>query len=176
LLLLNSPEKPPIIYALRPSFTTVDAGIQDLTPSVMTLCLRSTRDQRGNWGPIIAPVRLYCMLQLAIFDCCPCNRTITPSIMTLLLRSIWNERGNGVPMCLYRRAFSLLSSSSVHLPVRPAVRVMQVRKLSRTGPRTVGLLRIVGPPEISGLDYLEKLLRIYWHHSQLCKQCTDTDL
>jgi hypothetical protein len=49
----------------RTSSRPVDAGIQEILPSIITLHFRSTRNQRGNCGPILATVRLYRILQLA---------------------------------------------------------------------------------------------------------------
>jgi hypothetical protein len=43
--------------------------LQELPPSVTTLFLRSTRNECGNCTPILATVRLYCLLQLTVFDC-----------------------------------------------------------------------------------------------------------
>jgi hypothetical protein len=84
-----------------------DAGIRGMLPSVTTLPSRSIRNQRGNRDPIFATVRLYRILQLAIFDCCPAirpvdarNQFITPSAPTLTIRSTRNQRGNCNPICL----------------------------------------------------------------------------
>jgi hypothetical protein len=49
---------------------------QDL-PSALTTLFRSTRNQRGNRNPILATVRLYCILQCAVFDCRPFTSTST---------------------------------------------------------------------------------------------------
>jgi hypothetical protein len=49
----------------------VNAGIQETIPSIITPLFRSTWNQSGNCGPILATVRLYCIIQLAVFDCCP---------------------------------------------------------------------------------------------------------
>jgi hypothetical protein len=81
------------------------AGIQDITPSVMPLISRSTRNQHGNCIPILATVYLYRILQFSVFIFCPCTRTssrqgdtgiqdIVPSAITLISRSTWNQRGN----------------------------------------------------------------------------------
>jgi hypothetical protein len=111
---------------------SADAGIQDIVPSDATLISRSTRNQHGNGTPILATMRLYRLLQLAIFVFCPFTRTfihpvdagiqdIVPSLITLYLRSTRNEHGNCGPIlatvCL-NRIYSLLSSSAVHLSVR----------------------------------------------------------
>jgi hypothetical protein len=53
----------------------VDAGIEDLTPSVVTLIFRSTRNQRGNCTPILVPVCLYRIPQLDSFKHCPLTCT-----------------------------------------------------------------------------------------------------
>jgi hypothetical protein len=82
----------------RTFIRSVDAGIQDIAPSVTTQYFRSTRDQRGNYGQTLATVRLYCILQLAVFVCCPWThpsirlvdsgmQESTPSIPTLDFRS-----------------------------------------------------------------------------------------
>jgi hypothetical protein len=55
------------------SIPPVDAGIQG-RPSVTTLSFRSTRNQRGNCGPILATVRLYRILQVEVFLFCPMTR------------------------------------------------------------------------------------------------------
>jgi hypothetical protein len=84
-------------------------GIQDITPSAPTLHFNSTRNQRGNCTPILATVRLNCILQLAVFDCCPFTRTfifsvdarvqdIMPSVTTLFIRSTRNQSGNCRPV------------------------------------------------------------------------------
>jgi hypothetical protein len=85
-----------------------DAGIQIL-PSATTLSFRSTRNQRSNCSPIIATVRMYCILQLAVFVFCPFTlvsihpvnagiQDIVPSIITLFFRSTWNHRCNYTPI------------------------------------------------------------------------------
>jgi hypothetical protein len=83
------------------SIRLVDAGIQDTSPSFITLSFRSTRNQRGNGIPILATVRFYRILQLAVFVFCPCTRSssrqgdagiqeIIPSAITLFFRSTRN--------------------------------------------------------------------------------------
>jgi hypothetical protein len=52
------------------STRSADAGIQDTMPSLITLISRSTRNQSGNWTPILVTAFLYPILQLAVFDCC----------------------------------------------------------------------------------------------------------
>jgi hypothetical protein len=78
--------------------------------------------------PILATVRLYCILQRAIFDCYPFTlastrqgdagiQDIVPLLSTLLFRSTWNQRGNCDPTlapCVCTTSFSLLFSSSVY--------------------------------------------------------------
>jgi hypothetical protein len=60
----------------RASSHWVDVGIiQGILPSVITLFLRSTRNQRGNSIPIIATLRSYCILQHDEFVFCPWART-----------------------------------------------------------------------------------------------------
>jgi hypothetical protein len=86
--------------SIRPGY----AGIQGLAPSVMALSFRSTRNQRGNCSPILATVRLYCILQLVVFIFCPYPNTfsrqadvgiqgIMPSVTTLFFCSTRNQRG-----------------------------------------------------------------------------------
>jgi hypothetical protein len=78
-------------------------------PSMPTLFSRSTRNQRGNCGPIRLTVRLYCTSQLAVFICCLFTRTsirlfdvvdqgIMPSVITLLVRSARNQCYNCFPI------------------------------------------------------------------------------
>jgi hypothetical protein len=75
-----------------------DAGSQDTVPSVMTTFHRSTWNKRCNCGPILATVRLNCILQRAVFDCRPFTlassrsvdagiQAILPSVITLQFRS-----------------------------------------------------------------------------------------
>jgi hypothetical protein len=59
----------------RTSILAADDGIQTIVTSVATLYFRSTRDQRGNYDTILTTVRLYRIMQFAVFDCCPLNRT-----------------------------------------------------------------------------------------------------
>jgi hypothetical protein len=91
------------------STCSVDAGIQAINPSTMTLYTRSTRNQRGNCGPILATVRFYCILQRVVFVFSPATlastcsvdagiQAIVPSIPTLLFRSAWNQGGNCIPI------------------------------------------------------------------------------
>jgi hypothetical protein len=85
-------------------------------PSVTTLFFRSTRNQCGYCTPILATVRLYRILQLAVFYSCPYTITsirpvdvgikdIMPSVMTPSFRSTRNQRRNCSPIlvtvCLY---------------------------------------------------------------------------
>jgi hypothetical protein len=90
------------VFVWRPRTHTlihsVDVGNQDIMPSALTLTSCSTRYQRGNCNPILVTVRLYRLLQLAVFVCCPFTRTfilpvdagiqdIAPSVATLISRS-----------------------------------------------------------------------------------------
>jgi hypothetical protein len=95
----------------RTSIRPADAGIQDILPSTTTLTFCSTRNQLGNFIPILATVRLHCTHQLAVFVLCPFTRTfirlidagiqeIIPSMIALVARSTQNERGNCSPICL----------------------------------------------------------------------------
>jgi hypothetical protein len=117
------------------STCSVDVGMQDIMPSMTTLYFRSTRNQRGNYDPIFATVCLYRILQLDIFNCCPLTlayicqvdvgiQGIVPSALTLTSRSTRNQRSNCGPPCICTESSTLMSSSSVHLPSRPAVRAM----------------------------------------------------
>jgi hypothetical protein len=79
-------------------------------PPVTALFLRSTRDKRGNYLPMLATVRSYRILQRLVFVCCPITRTCRrrvdfgdqctmPSIITTLnIRSTQNMRGNCNPI------------------------------------------------------------------------------
>jgi ribosomal protein L34E len=89
----------------RTTICPVEARIQDILPSIQTLFCRSTRNQCGDCGKILATVRLYCILQLDVFVFCPSTRKsirpvdarfqdIMPSTSTLFCRSIRNERSN----------------------------------------------------------------------------------
>jgi hypothetical protein len=143
-------------------------------PSLPALFFRSTWIQRGNYTPILVTVRLYCILQLAVFVFCPwtstCNRpvdagtkdivpsatTLTATVTSLLLSITAEWKGElycgltlaldyaprlticydtvfafdpaiatqFLPPCVCAASFSLLSSSSIHAPSRPAVRAM----------------------------------------------------
>jgi hypothetical protein len=79
-------------------------------PSATTLKSRSTWNQRGNFIPILATVRLYRILQLAVFVCCPIAlrssrqgdagiQDVLPSTQTLTSRLTRNQRGNCDPIC-----------------------------------------------------------------------------
>jgi hypothetical protein len=68
--------------------------MQGKMPSLTTLVFHSTRNQSSNCSPIIATVRMYCILQLAVFVFCPFTlvsihpvnagiQDIVPSIITL---------------------------------------------------------------------------------------------
>jgi hypothetical protein len=85
------------------------ARIQSIVPPVMTFNFRTTRNQRGNFIPIIATVRVHRILQLDVFACCPFTRTfsrpanavsqgISTSVMTLLSRATRNQRGSCHPI------------------------------------------------------------------------------
>jgi hypothetical protein len=103
----------------RTSSHLVDAGIQDIVPSVPAPLFRSTRNQHGNCTPILPTVRLYRILQLAVFVFCPFTRTfireidagiqdIVPSSITLLFRSTGNQRGNCTPILATVRLYRIL--------------------------------------------------------------------
>jgi hypothetical protein len=93
----------------RTSIRLVDAGIQGIMPSAITLCLRSTKNQRGNCTPILSIVSLYCILQPVFFFCCSDSlasshsadvgiHVIVPSVTTLFMRSTRNQSGNRDPI------------------------------------------------------------------------------
>jgi hypothetical protein len=117
----------------RTPIRLVNAGIQDIVPSGRTLHFRSTRNQRGNCCPILATMRLYCTLQLAVFICCPLTRTSIrlvdagiQDLCHLLQHCIFVRPGTSaaiaaqfLPPCVCTAAFSLRSSSSVHAPIHP---------------------------------------------------------
>jgi hypothetical protein len=97
------------IYPHTPSSSRVDARIQGIMPSATTLVTRSTKNQRGNRTPILATVRLYRVLQLAVFVFCPFTRTsirpvdvriqdTAPSHIRLMSRSTWDQNGNCGPI------------------------------------------------------------------------------
>jgi hypothetical protein len=92
-------------------FSTASCSLSSSSvPSMPTLLLRSTRNQRGNKSPIIAIVLLFCIFQRDVFVCCPftlaCDRLVTlgfqgtvPSMPTLLLfLSTRNQRDNRSPI------------------------------------------------------------------------------
>jgi hypothetical protein len=98
-----------------------NAGFQDILLSAITLTFRSTRNQRGNCNPILAPVHLHRILQLDVFVFCPCTRAssrpvhvgihdILPSLITLTFRSTLNQRDRCTPRP-YHRAFLLHPSA-----------------------------------------------------------------
>jgi hypothetical protein len=94
-------------------------------PSAPALAFHSITNQRCNWTPILATVRLYRILQLAVCICCPGTRTFTrsfdagiqvivSSVITLIFSSTRNQRGNCTRI-------SLLSWTAVHLPVHRSI-------------------------------------------------------
>jgi hypothetical protein len=108
-------------------------------PSTQTL--PSTRSQRGNGDLILATVRLYCILQIAIFILFPSPVTIFAWLIKMschLPEQCFSVRpgirseieGQSLPPCVRTESFSLMSSSSVHLPVRPVVPSMLCFKKS----------------------------------------------
>jgi hypothetical protein len=103
----------------RTSSRQGDAGIQGIIPSIPTLLCRSTRNQCGSFGPILAIVRLYCILQLAVFVFCPFTLASTrpvdavlqdamPPATTLYFRPIWNQRDNCLPILATDRLYCIL--------------------------------------------------------------------
>jgi hypothetical protein len=93
----------------RAFIRSVDAGIQGGMPSTLTLTFRSTRNHRCNYTPILATVRLYSILQLAVFVFCPFTRAFIrpvdagiqdsmPSATTLCSRSTRNQSSNCAPI------------------------------------------------------------------------------
>jgi hypothetical protein len=88
-------------------------------PSLATLSFRSTWNKSGNCDPIPATVRLYRVLQLAVFIFCPFTRTsrrqsdagsqgIMPSLATLYFRSTRNQCGNCSPILATVRLYRIL--------------------------------------------------------------------
>jgi hypothetical protein len=73
----------------RTSIHPVDVGIQVIFPSATALTCRSTRNQRC--GPILATVRVYCILQLAV----PFNQ----SILVHWTGRCWNPRMYAIHSC-----------------------------------------------------------------------------
>jgi hypothetical protein len=57
-------------FTLAPT-RPADAGSQGIMPSTLTLISRSTRNPSANCDPILATMRLYRILQLAVFVFCP---------------------------------------------------------------------------------------------------------
>jgi hypothetical protein len=130
----------------------VDAGMQDIHPSVIRLCFRSTLNQLGNCTPILATSRLCCILQLAVFDYCPFTRASShqgdagvldfiPSALTLTSRSTRDQRGDcdpicyvrftalplaGIRSCMFSFASSFLLSSDLS-PAYPSCRDLHLR-------------------------------------------------
>jgi hypothetical protein len=87
-----------------------DGGIQDIHSSVPTLTICSTRNQRCNFTPILATVRLHYILQYVVFVFCPITPTSSrpvdagiqdniPFVTTLFLTSTWNQSSNCRPIC-----------------------------------------------------------------------------
>jgi hypothetical protein len=91
-----------VFFPFTDTFThLIDAGIQDLAPSIPTLHSRPTWNQRGNSTPILATELLYSIHQLDVFGFFPVSRTsihsvdagiedIAPSITTLSFRPTRN--------------------------------------------------------------------------------------
>jgi hypothetical protein len=101
------------------STRSAEAGIQVFLPSIPTLKSRSTRNQCGNYGPILATVPLYRILQFVVFVWCPFTRTfirpvdagiqgIMPSLKTLISRSTRHQRGNYDPVLVTVRLYRIL--------------------------------------------------------------------
>jgi hypothetical protein len=85
---------------------SADVGTQDIVPSVT-----------GNRDPTLAIVRLYRILQLAVFDCCPFAssrsadgwiQVIRPSVLTLTIRWMRNQRCNCTPIFATVRLYCIL--------------------------------------------------------------------
>jgi hypothetical protein len=82
-----------------------DGGVQSFDPSFTTLFIRSTRNQRSNWDPIVTEL-LYCVSELCIFFRCPVTcvdggvQTMVPSLMTLGMLSIWDQHCNCSPIAI----------------------------------------------------------------------------
>jgi hypothetical protein len=109
----------------------VDAGIRGIIPSRATLFFSFDLEQRGYRLPILATVRVYRILQLAVFDYCPFTRTPTRLVEVVIHDIIPSGTTRSAAMapqflspCVCTASFSLLSSSSKHLPVRPRARSM----------------------------------------------------
>jgi hypothetical protein len=119
------------------SVGSLSLALQDL-PSFRTLTYRSTPNQRGNFSPALAAVRLYRILQLDVFVFWPCTRTprrlvdagiqdIVPSVFTKKIARPGTSEAIAaqfLPPCVCTASYSLMSSSSDHVPIRPAVRAM----------------------------------------------------
>jgi hypothetical protein len=61
--------------ATIPSCHAVGAGIQFIMPSIPTLQVHSTWDERSNYLPILFCVCFYRIFQLVVFFWCPATRT-----------------------------------------------------------------------------------------------------
>jgi hypothetical protein len=118
-------------------------------------------------------MRLYRILQLSFFDCCPFTRTlprpvdVLTSVFTLISRSTWNQRGNCSPICyilvapllLALLVFALISFASSSIVQRPVARVATAFNcVSVTGSTFVSSPSATGggkPTETSGdADFL----------------------
>jgi hypothetical protein len=93
----------------RTSTRQLNVEIQGTMPAILTLHFCSTWNQSGYCAPLLATMRLYRILQLAVFDCCPIARTsirpadagiqdILPSTTTLTFCSTRNQLGNFIPI------------------------------------------------------------------------------
>jgi hypothetical protein len=115
-----------------------DAGIQDITPSLVNLTFRSISNQRGNCNPIyhvfLAPPLLLGFRngtsQLCIFFWCPASHgLISPSIrlcirheLALSASSLAAAAGGGIPAETSGKAVSLSASSVVGVAGRGSSR------------------------------------------------------
>jgi hypothetical protein len=122
---------------LLPDCATV--RVQILIPSATTLPFRSTRNQCGNYSPILPNAfHLYRIFQLVIFVWClfTCTRSrpdntgiqsILPSVTTLHTRSAQDQRGNCKPILAIVHLYHILQlavficCSCIHIRSRPDI-------------------------------------------------------
>jgi hypothetical protein len=126
-----------IFYPFTRTFIRpVDGGIQGMMPSCQILTSRSTRNQHGDCGPILATVRLYRILQFAVFvfssffptptrSVVATIQDILPSASTLFFVRPGTSAATAprsLPPSVCTESFNLLSSTDVHSPLRPLAR------------------------------------------------------
>jgi hypothetical protein len=118
----------------------VDVGIQDILPPLTTPTSCSTWNQRGNCGPILYTVHLDRILQVVHLPIRPAVKVMLgfKASCHLLRYCCCVRPGTSaaiapqfLPSCVCTAAFSMLSSSSLHVPVRSFSRSMLGSNASR---------------------------------------------